>query len=228
MSDSFAHRQHIAPDLFQSYIEIIYFRYFKELYTLMKRISLLAVIFVFAAVSAVSAQTATGKTGWVDTGAFADEKEGIKRYLAALTAIGNELKPREQELINIQTRVATIAEDIRKLQNTPPNVPIPAPAIREKQEEGQRLQREFEFKKKEYDAMVEKRSGEVLGPINQDIGKALDEYAKQKGFSAILDIDKLAQAGAILVLDSSVVITKDFITFYNARPATAATAAAPR
>lgn len=194
----------------------------------MKRISLLAVIFVFAAVSAVSAQTAAVKTGYIDTGAFADEKEGIKRFTNALTAIGNEAKPKEEELIKIQNRVAALAEEIRKLQTAPPAVPTPPEAMRSKQEEGQRLQREFEFKKKEYDAFVEKRSGEVLGPINQDIGKALDEFAKQKGYAVILDIEKLAQAGAILVLDPGVVITKEFITFYNARPAGAATAAAPR
>lgn len=194
----------------------------------MKRISLLAVIFVFAAVSAVSAQTATGKIGWIDTGAFGDEKEGIKRFTNALTALGNEVKPKETELINIQNKVAAIAEDIRKLQSQPANVPVDQNTARQKQEEGQRLQREFEFKKKEYDALVEKRTGEVLGPINQDIGKALDEFAKQKGYTAILDIDKLAQAGAILVLDQTAVITKEFITFYNARPTGAATAAAPR
>lgn len=194
----------------------------------MKRISLLAVIFVFAAVSAVSAQTAAVKTGYIDTGAFADEKEGIKRFTNAITALANEVKPKETELINIQTKVATIAEDLRKLQNQPANVPIDQNAARQKQEEGQRLQREFEFKKKEYDALLEKRQGEVLGPINQDIGKALDEFAKQKGYAVILDIEKLAQAGAILVLDPGVVITKEFITFYNARPAGAATAAAPR
>lgn len=193
----------------------------------MKRISLFAVIVFIAAVSAVSAQTATGKIGWIDTGAFGDEKEGIKRFTNALTALGNEVKPKETELINLQTRINTIAEDIRKLTGTPGAVPT-GDTLRAKQEEGARLQREFEFKKKEYDALLEKRTGEVLGPINQDIGKALDDFAKQKGYTAILDIDKLAQAGAILVLDPTAVITKEFITFYNARPAGAATASAPR
>lgn len=193
----------------------------------MKRISLLAVIFVFAAVSAVSAQTAAGKIGWINTGAFEDEKEGIKRYTNAFTAIGNEVKPKQTELINLQNRIGTIADEIRKLQETPGSVPTGPETLRTKQEEGARLQREFEFKKKEYDALVEKRSGEVLGPINQDIGKALDEFAKQKGYTAILDIDKLAQSGVLIALDPTADITKEFITFYNARPVGAATAVAP-
>jgi len=44
----------------------------------------------------------------------------------------------------------------------------------------------------------------------------------------ILDINALAQASAILSLDTTVNITKDFIIFYNARPATTATTAAPK
>lgn len=198
----------------------------------MKRFSFLGISLVFAAVFAISASAqataAPAKIGWIDTGAFANEKEGIKKFTNAMTALGNEARPKEQELIGIQTRVNTIAEELRKLSGQPANIPVDQNAVRTKQDEGARLQREFEFKKKEYDAFIEKRSGEVLGPINQDIGKAIGEFAKQKGYVVVFDIDKLAQAGAILMLDPAADITKEFITFYNARPAGAATAAAPR
>jgi hypothetical protein len=64
--------------------------------------------------------------------------------------------------------------------------------------------------------------------VNQDIGKAIGEFGKVKGYTAIFDIDKLAQAGAILHLEPSANITKEFIVFYNARPAGAATAVTPK
>ena len=89
------------------------------------------------------------------------------------------------------------------------------------------FQREFDFKKKEYDAAVEKRSGEVLGPVSADISKVIQDYAKLKGYAVVLDINALAQANAILALDASANITKEFITYYNQRPATTAATVKP-
>lgn len=195
----------------------------------MRKISTVAVSFIFAAIFAVSAfaQQAPTKIGWIDTGAFADEKEGVTKYVNALKALDTEMKPKVVELQTLQSKMQTISDDIAKMQaNTA--VPVKPEAIQAKQEEGQRLQREFEFKKKEYDAAVESRSGVVLAPISSDIGKAIQEYAKVKGFTVILDIDKLGQAGAILALDQSANVTKDFVTYYNARPAGTATTAAPK
>lgn len=203
----------------------------KEFYTIMNRITLLAVSFVFAAVFAVStfAQTPTAtKIGWLDTGAFGDEKEGVTRYIAGLKALDSEMKPKVLELQTIQAKLKTISEELTRAQNSPSNVPIDQKAIQAKQEEGQKLQTDFEYAKKKYDAALEARSGQVLGPISADISKAIQDFAKAKGYAVVLDINALAQANAILSLDTSANITKEFITFYNTRPASTATTAAPK
>lgn len=202
----------------------------------MKRVSLFVVSLVFAAVFSVSAfgqntgaaqPAQAGKIGWINTAAFADEKEGVTKYINALKALDVEMKPRVTELQGIQTKVQNLAKELQTMQaNTA--VPVKPEAIQAKQEEGQRLQREFEFKKKEYDAAVESRSSAVLGPVSDDISKAIETYAKQKGYSVVLDIAALANANAILVLDPTANITKDFITYYNTRPATTATTVTPR
>ncbi len=197
----------------------------------MKRISLIAVSCILSALMAASAfsQAApgAGKIGWLDTGAFADEKAGILKYVNAAKAVDSEMRPRVTELQTIQAKLKTISDDLNKMQSNPA-VPINQSAVLAKQDEGQRLQREGEFKKKEYDAAVEKRSSEVLGPISADISRAIEDFAKAKGYAVILDIDKLGQAGVILALDPAANITKDFIVFYNARPASTATTASPR
>jgi outer membrane protein len=199
----------------------------------MKRISLLAASFVLSVIAAGSAfsqapaQTG-GKIGWLDTGAFADEKAGgITKYINALKALELEMKPRVTELQGIQTKMKTISDDLTKMQSNPA-IPIDQKAFAAKQEEGQRLQREGEFKKKEYDASLESRSQALLGPIQNDISKAIQEYAKARGYTVILDIDKLGQAGIILALDGTADVTKDFVTFYNARPGSTATTATPK
>ncbi len=195
----------------------------------MKKFGLLTFAVVFVAVAAMSTfgqVPATGKIGWIDTGAFGDEKAGILKYVNAYKALANEAKPRETELVGIQTKIQTISSDLQKMgQNTA--VPVDEKTALAKRDEGERLTRELEFKKKEYDAFVQKRGGEILGPINQDIGKALADFGKQKGYIVIFDIDKLAQAGALLHLDATANVTKEFIVFYNTRPAGAATASTP-
>ena len=200
----------------------------------MKRITLLAVSFVFAAVFAVStfaqagAQPAGTKIGWLDTGAFADEKEGVTRYVAGLKALDAEMKPRVTGLQTIQAKLKTISDDLAKMQANP-NVPVDQRAAQAKQDEGQKLQRDFDHDKKDYDAAVERRSGEVLGPVSADISKSIQDYAKAKGYAVVLDINALAQQNVILALDTSANITKDFITYYNStHPAATATTAAPK
>jgi len=195
---------------------------------MMKKFITLAAVFAFTATAAAAQATAPTKIGWIDTGMFASEKEGITKYVNAFRALDNEAKPKMTELTNLQARIQNIAKELQDMQKAAAAVPINENVARTKQDEGERLSRELEFKKKEYDAFVQKRGGEILGPINADIGKALQDFGKQKGYVAILDIEKLAQAGAILHLEPSANITKEFIAFYNARPAGAATATVPK
>ena len=198
----------------------------------MKRMSLLAVSLILTALMAVSAsaqaaQPGAGKIGWLNTSAFADEKAGIAKYLGALKQIESEMKPRVTELQALQARLKAISEDLNKMQSNPA-IPVDQKAFAAKQDEGQRLQREGEFKKKELDAAVDKRNQDLLGPVTSDILKAVQDFAKQKGYVAVLDISMLDQAHAILPLDPSADITKEFIVFYNARPNSTATTATPR
>jgi outer membrane protein len=177
------------------------------------------------ATAAAPAQTdpvPSSKIAYVDTEAFSDEKNGITRYVAALSNLQREFQPRQTELQNLANRIKAIADEIQKTGS----VSDPK-ALQAKQDEGERLQRELEYKKKEYDAAVAKRYDEVVGPISQDIGNALIAFAKQRGITMTFDISKLA--GAILTLDRSMDITVEFVKEYNSKnPATASTAAPGR
>jgi Skp family chaperone for outer membrane proteins len=190
-----------------------------------------ALVFVFTlgftAFAQPATQAAPTKIGWIDTSAFSDEKGGIVKYVNAYKALANEAKPRETELIGIQTKIQTLSSELQKMTENKA-VPFDEKTAFAKKDEGERLTRELEFKKKEYDAFVQKRGNEILGPLNQDIGNAIKDYSKQKGYVAIFDIEKLANAGAILHLDTAADITKDFIAFYNARPAAATAATTPK
>lgn len=152
------------------------------------------------------------KIAFVDTTEFGDEKTGIKRYLNAVKSVQDEFHTRTADLLNLQNRMKAIADEITKLSG---NAVVDPKTIQTKTDEGERVQREFKYKKEQLDADFEKRYGEVVGPISADIGKALDQYLIQHGLTMILDVSKLMSA--ILTMNPATDITKDFIAEYNSK-----------
>lgn len=200
----------------------------------MKRVSFIAVSFVFAAISAVTAfgqvpaATQPAKIVVINTAAF-DAKDGIVKYANAMTALETEFKPAQTEIQTMMTRYQTLATEIENARKANPAVPINQQSLQTKVDEAQNLEIQIKRKQEDGKAKFEKRQQQVLGPVLQDIGKAMDEFAKAKGYALILDAAKLEGAGLILAVDlPKVDVTKDFIVFYNARPATTATTATPR
>ena len=160
------------------------------------------------------------KIAFIDTGAFGDDKAGITRYVAAVKSLEREFKPRQDELNTMQTRIKAIADEITRLSGG--GSVVDPKTIAAKQEEGERLNRDLKYKKEQADADFSKRYQDVVSPISQDIGKALDAFAQQRGLTMILDISKLAPA--ILTVNPAMDVTQAFISEYNGKnPATAST-----
>jgi Skp family chaperone for outer membrane proteins len=202
----------------------------------MKRFSFIAAGFVFAAITAVSAfaqtpaqSTVPFKMAVINTTAF-DATDGITRYATAMNALEAEFKPIQTELTTMANKLNALGVEIKKLEDTAAagTVPIDQKMAQGKVEEYQNLELAIKRKQEDAKARAARREPQVMGPIRVEIGKALQDYAKQKGFALILDAAKLDGAGLILAFDEARVdVTKDFITFFNARPATTATTAAP-
>ncbi|MDT5122870.1 MAG: hypothetical protein QOC96_2352 [Acidobacteriota bacterium] len=204
----------------------------------MRKISLIAAALMLAALLAVaaSAQTRPGTTtparpaasnapvpdtkiAFIDTSAFGDDK-GIARYVNAMKSLEREFDPRTKELESLQTRLKAIADEVSKL-NGGSSVVDPK-TIQARQEEADRIQRDMKYKDEQLKADMSKRYNDVVGPISQDIGKALDQFATQRGITMILDISKLAPA--VLTVNPAMDVTQAFITEYNStHPATAST-----
>lgn len=159
-----------------------------------------------------TAPVPAAKIALVDTTVFGDEKAGITRYVNALKGVQAGFQPRVTELNNLQSRIKAIADEIAKLRG---NSPVNSEAIKTKEDEGERLQRELKYKKDQNDADFEKRLTEVVAPISTDIGKALDQYASQHGLTMILDISKLLPA--VLTVNPAMDVTQAFIADYNSK-----------
>ena len=204
----------------------------------MRRFSFVAAAFVFAAISAASAfgQTPTAgaqpaKVVVIDGSAFA-AKDGITKVFKAMEQIDAEFVTTRKELTDMQNRIIALKNEIDNAQKpAAPGVPAKSPdpqAIQTKIDQGTELQKQLKRSQEDAEAKFQRRSAQVLGPIMQEVYKGLDDFGKAKGYALILDVAKLAETGVILAYDAGKVdVTKEFITYYNARPATTATTAAP-
>jgi len=146
----------------------------------------------------------------IDTSVFSDEKAGIFRVIDATKSLQNEFRARQQELQTTQTRLNTLVEDIRKLRQVNP---VDQKAVQAKQEEGLRLQQDFDARKQRYEEDYARRYSQVMGPVSQQIGKALDDFAAQHGITMTLDVSKLLPA--ILTALPTVEVTNAFIAEFN-------------
>jgi len=205
----------------------------------MKTLRLFTAAIFFAALFAISglaqAPVAGSKIAVINTGAFDSDKpnEGIAKYVAAMNTLEAEFKPVNTELQGMATRYQTLGEEIKRLQdqvNNPNNkVPVDTKAAQAKIDDYGKLKRDIDFKSEDAKARYQTRYSAVMGPVLADIGKAMQDFAKQRTFTIILDAAKLEESGLILGIgDEKIDVTKDFITFYNARPATTATTATPK
>lgn len=199
----------------------------------MKILRAMAAVAFFAAISASSvlaqpkpavtpapvAPTQSGplpdaKIALVDTDEFLNEKTGIVRLVAAAKKVEGEFQPRRTELQGLDAQIAKLTADLQKAQ------PVQDPKVSAQQQDKiDQLKKEFQRKGEDAQTAYQARLRDMLGPVYDEIGKALDAYAKAKGITLILDVTKIQ---GIVSADGSLDITKAFITEFNAKnPATA-------
>ena len=166
----------------------------------------------------VLAQTAPPKSVLINTAAFYDEKTGITKLVKAAKDVEAEFAVEIKALRDNNAKLQAIATEIEGLQKQP-DTPATRSAIAGKQEQGSDLQRNVEYNKADLEAKINKAREAKIGPISYDIGKAIAEFGKKNGYGAIFDASKLEESGALLFVADSVDITKDFISYYNARAA---------
>lgn len=179
---------------------------------------------IFAVSALAQTPTTGGKIGLINTSDFYDPTNGIKKLVTAVTTLNNEFKPVETELQTLGTKIQALQKEIQTLQEQAQKgtVPVNQATVNAKLEEYDKLAREYKFKEEDAKARYQRREIALLGPARQDIGNAIQEFTKKNGYVLIIDISK-DNTGLILGLDEAADVTKAFITFYNARPATTAT-----
>lgn len=185
---------------------------------------LFTLIFALICTGSIAAQTpaaipAAGKIGIVNPLLFTDAKAGagITRLKTAIQTVNGANKPQTDRMAADMTRYRALAAEIERLRTTAGTTQA---ALQAKAAEAQTLETTIKRGEEDFKRDSEKRYAATVSPILNDIFKAMNEYAKAKGYAVILNGPKLEQDDILMGFDDRYDVTADFITFYNARPAT--------
>jgi outer membrane protein len=153
------------------------------------------------------------KMAMIYSEAFLDPKQGIARFSALLTTLNREFEPRQRELDQLNQRIAAVTKEISDTQSV-----ADPKTIQQKQESLEQMKREYQRKGEDAQAAYAKRRQEIFGPLQEDIGKALEAFAKARGITVIVDGSQVP----VLYAADSIDITRAFIADFNSKnPATA-------
>ena len=153
--------------------------------------------------------------------AFQDPKAGIVRFTATMIKLNAEFADRQKRIDDIAAKVKQLPDEITNLQTqAAKGTPIAPQTIQAKIDQLDQLKKQGTRETEDAQAAYEKRRQELFGPLQDEVGKALDKFAKDRGITMILDG---SQVQGIVYAAEVLDITKAFIIDYNSKnPATAA------
>ena len=166
----------------------------------------------------------TSKMAVIYTDAFLDQKTGIAKFNTVITKLNGEFQKIKDDLTQQQTRAQTLETEITKLREAPEGTPIDQKSLQAKIDQLEQLKKDIQRKGEDAQASYNKRRQELFAPLQDELGKALEAFAKARGINVIIDAAQVP----LLYASESIDITRAFITDFNTKnPVTAATTATP-
>jgi Skp family chaperone for outer membrane proteins len=155
------------------------------------------------------------KIGVIYSEEFQDAKNGIARFTVTMTKLNGEFQKIQDDLTQTAQRLKLLQDEINRMQQTSGVTPA---QIQAKIDTLDQQKRDYTRKGEDAKVQYQKRYQELFVPLQDDVGKALDVYAKAHSITMIID----GSQTPILYAAASIDITKAFISEYNSKnPATA-------
>lgn len=166
----------------------------------------------------------TSKMAVIYTDTFLDQKNGIAKFNSVLTKLNGEFQKLKDEINGMQTRAQTLEGEITKLRDAPAGTPIDQRSLQAKIDQLEQLKKDTQRKAEDAQVAYNRRRQELFTPLQDEIGKALETFAKSRGINVILDGAQIP----LLYAAESIDITRAFIADFNSKnPVTAATTTPP-
>lgn len=176
------------------------------------------------AAAPATVQLPMSKMAVIYTDLFLDQKTGIAKFNSVVNKLNGEFSKIQDELKQMQTRATTLESEINKLREAPAGAPVDQRALQAKIDQLDQLKKDIQRKAEDAQAAYNRRRQELFTPLQDEIGKALEAFAKARGINVIIDA---AQVPLLYAADS-IDITRAFIADFNSKnPVTAATTTTP-
>ena len=160
-----------------------------------------------AAPQTTSVAVPDSKMALIYSEAFLDAKRHCSIQCTART-LNREFQPRQTELTTLAQRIEQLTKEI----NDQRAVAAPA-SLQQKQDQLDQLKKDYQRKGEDAEAAYGRRRQEIFAPLQQDIGKALEAFAKARGITVIVDGSQVP----VVYAADSIDITRAFIADFNAR-----------
>ena len=171
-----------------------------------------------------SASLPMSKMAVIYTDLFLDQKTGIAKFGNVVAKLNGEFQKVKDDLTQSQNRAQALETEINKLQSAPEGTPIDQKSLQAKIDQLDQLKKDIQRKSEDAQAAYNRRRQELFTPLQEEIGKALEVFAKARGINVIIDA---AQVPLLYAADS-IDITRAFIADFNSKnPVTAATTTTP-
>jgi Skp family chaperone for outer membrane proteins len=164
-----------------------------------------------------------GKVALIFSAAFQDQKQGIAKFGVLVTKLNGEFQKTQDDLNQTAKTIQALQDEVKKLQETAGSDPK---IVQSKVSQLDQMKKDYQRRGEDGQAAYQRRRQEIFTPLQEDVGKALDVYAKARGITLILDASQLE---GILFASETIDITRAFIAEYNSKnPATTAAATTPK
>lgn len=164
------------------------------------------------------------KMAVIYTDLFLDQKTGIAKFSSVVTKLNGEFQKIKDDLTQTQTRAQALETEINKLREAPEGTPIDQKSLQAKIDQLEQLKKDIQRKGEDAQASYNRRRQELFTPLQDEIGKALEAFAKARGINVIIDAAQVP----LLFADEKIDITRAFIADFNSKnPVTAASTTTP-
>ena len=164
------------------------------------------------------------KMAVIYTDLFLDQKTGIAKFNSVVTKLNSEFTLAKNDLTQMQNRAQALETEIGKLRDAPEGTPIDQKSLQAKIDQLEQLKKDIQRKGEDAQAAYNRRRQELFSPLQDEIGKALEAFAKARGINVIIDAAQVP----LLFADEKIDITRAFIADFNSKnPVTAASTTTP-
>jgi outer membrane protein len=164
------------------------------------------------------------KMAVINSDYFLDQKTGIAKFNSAVIKLNSEFQKVKDEITQMQTRASTLEAEINKLRDAPEGTPIDQKSLQAKIDQLEQLKKDIQRRSEDAQSSYNRRRTEIFTPLQDEIGKALEAFAKARGITVIIDAAQVP----LLFADEKIDITRAFIADFNSKnPVTAASTTTP-